>query len=69
MEKIYFEQIDFGLCLEKGKRLLREKKFYEARAYLKRAYLIWPWNNEVKQLLQKVERELSLSEEGKHARD
>lgn len=61
------DNFDFGYCLERGKKLYRQGKYFEARSYLKRAFLIWPWNPELKRLLNEVEKKINLREEGNYA--
>ncbi|MGB9824611.1 MAG: hypothetical protein ACPLN0_00600 [Candidatus Hydrothermia bacterium] len=63
------ENLDFGYCFEKGKKLFKQGKYFEARSYLKRAYLIWPWHLELKRLLEEIEKKIRESKEGSYAGD
>ncbi len=52
-------ELDYRFCFEKGMKFFKEGKLFEARSYLKRAYLIWPWDTKLKELLDEIEKNVN----------
>ncbi|MDI6850962.1 MAG: hypothetical protein QMD82_03375 [bacterium] len=52
------DDLNFRAFYDKGIKLYREGKLFEARSYLRRAYLIWPWNQRLAKLISEIEEKL-----------
>uniref|UniRef100_A0A7V3ZY12 Tetratricopeptide repeat protein n=1 Tax=candidate division WOR-3 bacterium TaxID=2052148 RepID=A0A7V3ZY12_UNCW3 len=52
------DDLNFRFFYEKGVKLYKEGKLFEARSYLRRAYLIWPWNQRLAKLISEIEEKL-----------
>jgi len=53
------DNLDFRFCYERGLKFYRAGKLFEAKSYLRRAFLIWPWDANLKRLLEEIDKEIS----------
>ncbi len=70
------DNLDYKLFYDKGLKFYKQGKLFEARSYLRRAYLIWPWNKKIKDIITEIEKKLfsennneviEFNQEDKHA--
>jgi hypothetical protein len=52
------DDLNFRFFYDKGMKLYKEGKLFEARSFLRRAYLIWPWNQKLEKVLKEIEDKL-----------
>ncbi|HEX68299.1 MAG TPA: hypothetical protein ENG13_04465 [bacterium] len=52
------ELFELKSVLKKAKDHIKKEEYFEARAYLKRAYFLFPWKQEIVNLLEDVSAKL-----------
>jgi len=58
------ELFELNRMVRKAKDHIKKEEYFEARAYLKRAYFLFPWKQEIVKLLEDVDAKLKQKPKG-----
>lgn len=64
----HLEMFELNRMIRKARIHIKKEEYFEARAYLKRAYFLFPWKQEIVKLLEEVDAKLKQKPIGKKKR-